>query len=130
MTSLRQTAESRSGRRCKGAGERSSDSVPGRTGRPHRSRAVPACRNKQKQLNGQFMPGMVSDKWERHSTFMGGWQMERGVPPALKDKGTNRQERPKCRILAPTGSDLGVTLVLQVSHKVWWVRQAADPFWS
>lgn len=48
MTSLRQTAESRSGRRCKAAGERSSDSVPGRTGRPHRSTAVPACKNKQK----------------------------------------------------------------------------------
>lgn len=69
--------------------------MPGRTGSRHRSMAVPACRNKQKQVNGQFMPGTLSDKRERHSTFMGGWQMDQAVPPALKDKGTNRQKGPK-----------------------------------
>lgn len=69
--------------------------MPGRTGHPHRSTAVPACRNKQKQLNGQFMPGMLSDKRERHGTLMGSWQMDGAVPLTLKDKGTTRQKGPK-----------------------------------
>lgn len=54
----------------------------------------PAGINK-KQLNGQFMPATLSDKRERHSTFMGGWQMDQAVPLTLKDKGTNRQKGPK-----------------------------------
>lgn len=41
------------------------------------------------------MPATLSDKRERHSTFMGGWQMDQAVPPTLKDKGTNRQKGPK-----------------------------------
>lgn len=96
MTSLRQTAESRSGRRCKAAGERSSDSVPGRTGRPHRNTAVPACKNQQKTSQWGIHAQAAFRREGRQHIPGGGWQMEQPGSPTACFTSTHNNLLPVC----------------------------------
>lgn len=77
----------------------------------------PAGINK-KQLNGQFMPR----KDTAYSWGAGKW-IKQCLPPWRTTAQIGRKALNR-KIPASTGSNPGMTLVLQVSDKVWWVREA------
>lgn len=86
----------------------------------------PAGINKNNSMGNSCLGcSQTRGKDTAHSRGAGKW-----TPQSWRTRAQIGRKALKCIILVLTGSDLGVTLVLQVSHKVWWVRQAADPFWS
>lgn len=85
----------------------------------------PAGINKNKSMGNSCLGrSQTRGKDTAHSWGVGKW-----IKQCLQPWRTRAQIGRKalnCRIPAPTGSNPGVTLVLQVSHEVWWIRQALD----